>query len=89
MVYFSEMIGLYRPIDDAFIELQITQSFVELAQIMRGYELVIGQVYRTSNRFMDVMCYPMTELDYDEYWSAAEESISLYFTDTASMSSSD
>ena len=83
------MTGLFRPTDDAFNNIQITQSFVDLAQNMREYELVIGQVYRTSSRFMDVMCYPMSELDYEEYWSAAEESISLYLTDTASISSSD
>ena len=63
---------------------ELTVSFVELAQMLREYELVVGQIYRTSSRFMDVLCYPMDDTDYEEYWSAAEQSVSMYYTDTAS-----
>ena len=53
----------------------LVPSFVKIAQLLRDYQYTVGYVHRASSRYMDIHCYPDDEASYDEYWSAAEQSI--------------
>ena len=50
-------------------------SLVALARLLMQYEYVIGVIDRTNNRYCDFHCYTLDEADYEEYWSAAEASL--------------
>ena len=53
----------------------LVPSFVRVAQTLKFHQYTVGYIHRASNRFMDVHCYPEDHANYDEYWSAAEQSI--------------
>ena len=69
------MRGLYDPraMDDMYQIL--VPSLVKLAQRLKEAQYTVGYIYRSSNRFMDVHCYPSDDVCYEAYWSAAEQSV--------------
>ena len=50
-------------------------SLVALARVLMQYEYVVGIIDRASPRYCDFHCYTLDEVDYEEYWSAAEASL--------------
>ena len=74
-VYFRAVQGFHFP-QNLEIELkEVTPSLVNLAWTMQAYGLIIGALDRHQSRFLDVHCYDENEVDYDHYWSAAEQTL--------------
>ena len=67
----------------------LVPSLVRLAQQLKRYQYTVGYVHRNSQRFMDVHCYPTDVVDYDDYWSAAEQSITEAETSDVSANDAD
>ena len=53
----------------------ILPSLVQLARLLYEKGYVIGILERISTRFLDLHCYTNDEAEYEEYWSAVEQSL--------------
>ena len=82
---FSGFVGLYDPTMNNEEHEKFAFSFLALAHSLQTYELVVGYIHRMSSRFMDVHCYHTDEADFDDYWSAVEDS---FYQDGSSNSDS-
>ena len=69
------MVNLYDPRAIQATQNNLTPSMVQLAQTMQTYQYTVGFVHRCTSRFIDIHCYPSEDASYEEYWSAAEQSM--------------
>ena len=75
IIWFRQLSGIHFPqtIEDDLRE--ILPSLVHLTRLLYGKGYVIGILERSSTHFLDLHCYTEDEREYEEFWSAAEQTM--------------